>query len=702
MPPRASGRRRLLPLALVAAGLIAVVLVVGLTGADGGWISSWWRGSGDEATSEDLLAPAAAVPGAAGGPTLRAAPSAKPRETHGPVTVTVTDLQGVAVEGLRVLAVVTEPPKEDGTVTTSETAGLTDASGRARFADLPYDGRARVFASALRPGDDTTSSATNLLSGLPWVISRTATSFTLFRRAAEPAGGAEAPPEVTDEAAEAELTEEVVEEEEVVQPHVVSMASVEPGIFTFMPSASAPGAVLAEAVVLGPELTLAIDRGLPLRLDVREGGEGRLRPDARWQVRPRLVWADDAYGATTLPLQRGRPATVTCRVEAPRGFVARKEASWSTTIHPLAQRLVATYPLRPAVEVILLVPPEGMPYRAEDWEGTVTVAGVTLENPELHVDAQGRLHVQGGAHIVGDRVEVSGTLAKRFHASGEGFIGGDSRDPVLVRLALASPEVPAATFNQEVPAATFYNELVFDLGSGHLSELRLSAGAGIRVRVSENLLVTTGEQDGVAPGYTGRLVERPLPEVPRRAPLPVRSVAWHGGPAAGALLRLGDQELAADAQGRATFHDVPDGQASIQVLGAGATTTIALEVGPGARPEAVLVAPVGGTLEIEVVDSEGRPLPYAHVELTQSGELPHMDCVDGVQRLDPYTDAAGRRTLRFVTPGPVKVRAYYGTRNAECELLLVDGATETARLVLPVLKPPPPPEPPASDAPPEK
>ncbi len=696
IPPRASGRRRLLPLALVAAGLVAVVLVVGLTGADGGWISSWWRGSGEDAASEDLLAPAATAPGAAGGPTLRAAPSAKPRETHGPVTVTVTDLQGVAVEGLRVLAVVTEPPKEDSSVTTSETAGLTDASGRARFADLPYDGRARVFASALQPGDATPSSLTTLVSELPWVISRTANSFSIFQRPeAEPAEGDEALVEVTEEAAKTELAEEtetVLTEEEVLR----SVTPLEPQIFTFMPGAGALGLVLAEAVVSGPELTLAIDRGLPLRLDVREGGEGRLRPDARWQVRPRLVWADDAYGAATLPLQRGKPTTVTCRVEAPRGFVARKEASWSTTIHPLAQRLVATYPLRPAVEVILLVPPEGMPYRAEDWEGTVTVAGVALENPELHVDAQGRLHVQGGAHIVGDRVEVSGTLAKRFQASGEGFIGGDPRDPVLVPLSLVAIGPPAD------PAG-------FVLLEGSTFDWNVVTGAGIRLRVADLStgslrVVAIGEQDGVAPGFTNvRVLERMPPAPPRRAPLAVRAVAWHGGPAAGAILRLGDQELTADAQGRATFLDVPDGQASIQVLGAGASTTIPLEVGPGARPETVLVAPVGGTLEIEVVDSEGRPLPYAHVELTQSGDLPHMDCVDGVQRLDPYTDAAGRRTLRFVTPGPVKVRAYYGTRSTEVlDLPLLDATTETARLVLPVLKAPPPPAPPASDAPPEK
>jgi hypothetical protein len=175
-------------------------------------------------------------------------------------------------------------------------------------------------------------------------------------------------------------------------------------------------------------------------------------------------------------------------------------------------------------------------------------------------------------------------------------------------------------------------------------------------------------------------------------PLTLRVAAWDGSPAAGAHVRWQGQERVADAQGRVHLEGVPPGTHRVQVLGAGAPQHLRAEVGSGPRGEVLLCASAGATLEVEVLDTLGRALPFAHVDLTLPDDQPLMDCMDGVQRLDPYTDAAGRRTYRFVTPGQVKVKAYFGTRNAEVQLEVADGATVPVRIVLPVHAPPAPPD----------
>jgi hypothetical protein len=626
-----------------------------------------WGGAADRERSlpaeESALEAAAAAAHREGGPRLEAGPGATARATHGPVLVRVLDPRGAPCAGVRVESW-TAPEK----AAVKESSGqkpeevphsgwnpeaptpphdvlrtLTDAAGVARFADLPYDGRAEVRVRS-RLNETEEQERESVRDGMgAWAEAGAPPVFT-FRLALPAREGAP-------EGQEAPVTADSEEMKiEVIQPP--------------------PPDLLAKATVEGPEVTLTIDPGLPLSVDVREGGAGRLRRDAPVLVRPRVPWASPPTGDTRVQAKPGHEVTIRCRAQAPEGWVARLEAAWLATIHPLATRLHAVYPLRPAVDVIVEFPQEVMPYRAEDWAGEINVAGVTLEAPDLHVDGRGHLRVRGGAHLVGDSVTVSGTLGTRWSVQGVGIMGSDPRQPVRV-VARAEPRAPPT------PTVEHANEPIqIDLGPA-FSGKSFVLGDSAFMKV----LVQNGRDQ----------TERRAQET-SHGPLPLRVIGWDGAPAAGAHVPWLGQVHVADAQGRVVLEGVPTGTHPLQVLGAGAPLSLSVGAGPLPRAEQVVTATAGGTLEVEVVDALGRALPYAHVALVLPGELPVMDCVDGLQRIDPYTDAAGRRTYRFVPPGKVTVKAWFGTRSSEVQVEVMPGAPIAARVVLPVHEAPAGPE----------
>ncbi len=91
----------------------------------------------------------------------------------------------------------------------------------------------------------------------------------------------------------------------------------------------------------------------------------------------------------------------------------------------------------------------------------------------------------------------------------------------------------------------------------------------------------------------------------------------------------------------------------------------------------------GGMLEIEVVDGEGSPAPFARFTIHSEQGPAWLDVDDGgEQRLDPFTDVRGRRTCRRVPPGKVTVVADRGDGHAKAEVELRDGERKALRLEL--------------------
>jgi hypothetical protein len=78
------------------------------------------------------------------------------------------------------------------------------------------------------------------------------------------------------------------------------------------------------------------------------------------------------------------------------------------------------------------------------------------------------------------------------------------------------------------------------------------------------------------------------------------------------------------------------------------------------------------------VDDEGRPRPFAEVVPAARS----FDVTDGVQRIDPYTDARGVRTFARVQPGKTVVRASWAGHAGHADVDLVDGERTSVRVVV--------------------
>lgn len=649
--PQLLGLLGLLVLLGVALTLRLLAPALGLEG-----LLPWSR----EVPAQDGGASLAAPAAPSTGPRLSSAGAAAPEAVHGPVLVEVLGLDGQPLAGVRVRAVPAPPaagtpPAADGSAAAPWTS---DAQGLVRIADLPYDGRTQVQA-LLRP------EPAGEVTEIPFAVEAGQDSLVFSTTLAGNGGSVAFTPRITvapvvtpgEEPAPApvpapEPAPEPSERSTLDTQGAMQAADLQQVMRALRAALQAPSSVAATAPVRGPTVRLVVDAGLPLDVRIEEAGDGRARPDARWRVSPRLAWADASFGAPTLPVMPGTEADVGLRVEAPEGWVARQQARYTPFIHPAARRLQVTYPVRPAVDLALVVPEEGQPLRPEDWSGSITVAGQPVaDGTEVRVDARGRLRLRGGAFLRGDLVEVQGRLGTRFAARGTALLGSDPRATVEVTLVL-----------EPLPPVTDTVELEEELSFGF-------AGASIELSLG-----------GVRPGgaRTG--------EAAARGPLPLRVLDGRGAPAAGARVRMlgqAGEATAADASGRVVLPDVASGAVRLVVLGAGAPCVLEVEAGALPRNEQVLATPAGGTLAVTVQDETGAGLPYATLELALPEDLPWIDLEDGVQRLDPLVDARGQRTLRAVPPGKVVLRAHFGTRSAQAEVQLRDGQAEAVTLVLP-------------------
>ncbi len=667
MPARS--RLPLLPtLALLAAGLGAALL---WAGDDAAALLGFERGPGAGDVGRDTFdGRAPDGPGPHAGPRLTGSAPATPGLTRGPVVVTVVDEGAGPVAGVRVLVRPrVDPPAGEPPAVPGLVLRTTDGSGRASFDDLPYDGSFEALAlarAALPP----------LAEGAPLgpAVAIRGTGQALFR-ALTPPGDAE------------EATITIVERPgDGSEARPVPLLTDLPTLgHLFRKQAPAPadptadGSALEQvrATIRGPEATLVVPRGLPFRLEVRLAGDGRALPGTRWQAAPRLEWAEDAFHSPRVAVKPGTEAAVHVRVEPVPGTVARVDAGWSTWIHPAAERLEALYPLRPALDLVLVFPDEVLPFRESDFEGRIEVAGLGLEAPELAFVGHGRLRARGGSHCVTERVRVTGTLAGRWSVRGEALVGPDPRATVLVALEVqALPPAPAPT---EEPQPGKPLELRFEL-----AELTVvNRGNAVRILLGPNV---------AGAGSDGKLVileEGAAAAAPAPPPgaLVVRALAPDGAPVPGAVVRVGERTLRADATGRARFEGLAPGPFTAAVLGAGATGSASGTVAPGRTTELELRPGRGGTLDVELVDADGNAIPMGSLRVVQPSGLPWLDVARGVQRLDPFTDARGRRTLEGVETGRLTVRGSYGTRTASVEVELAEGQRVPVRLVLPVERP---------------
>ena len=154
---------------------------------------------------------------------------------------------------------------------------------------------------------------------------------------------------------------------------------------------------------------------------------------------------------------------------------------------------------------------------------------------------------------------------------------------------------------------------------------------------------------------------------------------WNGAPMAGVRVYVDEVASDTDTEGRTTFGALAPGEYTITWHAPGhLPVRRTLTLAEGESADVTLQEPIGATLEVFVTDEDGRPRPSASLDL---GQHAVFDVLDGVQRLDPFTDATGRRTLHRVEPGSAVVSARWGSRSGRRTVDLVDGETTSIRIV---------------------
>jgi hypothetical protein len=100
--------------------------------------------------------------------------------------------------------------------------------------------------------------------------------------------------------------------------------------------------------------------------------------------------------------------------------------------------------------------------------------------------------------------------------------------------------------------------------------------------------------------------------------------------------------------------------------------------------------PAPARIDVSVVDTLGREVPFAQLEVTQPSQLPWCDLDGSTQRIDPYVDARGRRTLRNLEAGTIAILARQGELVGRAEVEVEAGGRRSVRITL---------APPAAEAP---
>ena len=167
--------------------------------------------------------------------------------------------------------------------------------------------------------------------------------------------------------------------------------------------------------------------------------------------------------------------------------------------------------------------------------------------------------------------------------------------------------------------------------------------------------------------------------------LEVEVLRADGRPAIGAHVRVPLRgEHRTDETGVLRIAEVVAGDAEV-VLDESGLVPVAekIEVVAGETAHVTLREPVGATLVVTVKGADGAPLPHAMVIVGQATGSPWADVApDGLQRLDPYTDERGRRTLRRIQPGRIRLDGRWGAWQGTLVVTVRDRQTKDVDLLL--------------------
>jgi hypothetical protein len=406
------------------------------------------------------------------------------------------------------------------------------------------------------------------------------------------------------------------------------------------------GRVLASARVEGALTHLCCRGDLPLEVRLEDAVSGGALPLSGVAATPS---APGEMRVARMPGSAKKdPVGITLPEEGLPGYVAWDPSVWRAGISRYTDRLLLVQPLRREARVEV---------HAEEYDGTpargayvsqLTIAGRTLRNE------------------LGDRQVYAG----RCRLAGVPYFRAEEVSVQVERLHLAVD----CDVEEEEPG------LPYDIARGQ----------GTLPRDPDALLLLTARFPRASrSGFGGRGGGRSLFSSrcgkPRQRLPTGRVVATvlrrDGSPAAGALVRIRGLYARADLRGEATLEHVAIGEHELGLRETGLVpTTCAVAVAAGRTTRVTLREAAGATVHVRVVDGEGEGLPYAILDLPPAPEW--VDLHEGVQRLDPFTDVEGRRTLRRMPIQRRRLAATYGSRTGSVELDLRDGAAQTVTITI--------------------
>ncbi len=343
-------------------------------------------------------------------------------------------------------------------------------------------------------------------------------------------------------------------------------------------------------------------------------------------------------------------------------YIAWEPSQWHVPVSRYAKKLEVVYPVRPEARVHV---------RAADGAGNWVrgarprawqLAGMRREYARVEADRMG-WRLRGVPFYREELLEVLVTL--------EHVRAPESGESVLEEVEEGQNE-PVSTYELEGAA----------VGKGRLP---------LKVWEQLHIVVTFGEHKPSEAWASDEVItDQDLPfeesfgagekvgPVPQGA-IEVTAYTADGRPARGALLWLnqGLEMQRTDQHGRARFTELEAGRYHVTLREPGLLRKLArVDVKKDKTSRIVIREPRGMTVRVRVVDVHGDPLPFATLHLNRWVDIQH-----GVQRLDPFTDEHGRRTLRGY-PRHNKLHASWAGRRGYAKLATEEGSEQDVTIVL--------------------
>lgn len=383
---------------------------------------------------------------------------------------------------------------------------------------------------------------------------------------------------------------------------------------------------------------------------------------------PRPVWETvEGGGIEDSPRWRPKSAVRAYRVPAP--YFAWREAP-AATFSGRARAFRVVRPLHRELDVRLrILLPDGS--RAP-W-GLLTAVEVDGASEAASAEGIGRGLIR--VHRVPWLPERSFTL--RFRATAEGAPITESEDDFIVETepnADRDGDVEWSAVTRESKAF----ELTVPMPVSAADPVELDVVLDWSVVESDRLLYLCGYSCRTSCRGCGGLVRQVA-----RGDARVRLVDAAGRPLAGVRVHVSTIPAVTDADGVARVTGAREGAGVVVVDAAGYRFgRVPITIIAGQEASLDIAEAPASTLEIHVVDVDGRPVPSAPVELLPEAFGWFDVDADGVQRLDPFTDAYGVRRCNDAPCGKVGIAARFAGRTGEADTFVRAGVPSVVTVVV--------------------